>query len=187
MGTMEDAGNSVRLEENFAAGLNRWVGQIETWRLDAAGVRAGGLALFGPSLGMRDCELEFLAKVESGGAGWVFRAADLNNYYHVRIRLSGTAAKPAWELVRGAVVAGKVEPPVTAPLEIAIRSKASFRVFMTVAGGNFTVAVEGQEVARWSDSRLRAGGIGFLAEKDDRARLYWVKVASPAFGVANDE
>jgi hypothetical protein len=136
---------------------------------------------------MRDCELEFLAKVESGSAGCVFRAADLNNYYHVRVRMSGTAANPAWELVRGAVVAGTAEPPVTVPLEIALRAKASFRVYMSVAGGDFAVAVEGQEVARWSDSRLRTGGIGFLAEKDDRARLYWVKVASPAFGVANDE
>ncbi len=186
MGTMEDAGTRVRLEENFAAGLSRWVGQVETWRLDAAGVRAGGLALFGPSLGMRDCEMEFLAKVESGGAGWVFRAADLNNYYLVRLRLSGNAAAPAWELVRGAVLNGVAEPPITAPLELALRAKASFRVQMAVAGGTFTVGVEGQEVARWSDSRLRAGGIGFLAEKDDRARLYWVKVASPAFGVDDE-
>ena len=186
MGTMEDAGTCVRLEENFTAGLNRWVGQVETWRLDAAGVRAGGLALFGPSLGMRDCEFEFLAKIESGGAGWVFRAADLNNYYHVRLRLSGTAAKPVWELVRGAVVAGAAEPPLIAPLDIALRAKASFHVRMTVAGGDFNVAVEGREVARWSDARFGAGGIGFLAEPEDRVRLYWLKAASPAFG-ANDE
>ncbi len=187
MGTMEDAGTRVRLEEDFAAGLNRWVGQTDDWRLDAAGVRAGALALFGPSLGMRDFQVEFLAKVEGGGIGWVFRAPDLDHYYHVRMAMTGSGANTSWQFSRRAVIAGVAEAPVAGPISISLRSRASFRVLMTAAGSGFSVAVDGMEVARWNDSRLAEGGIGFLASPGDRARLYWVKVASPAFGATNNE
>lgn len=187
MGTMEDAGTRVRLEEDFAAGLTRWVGKTESWRLDAAGVRTGTLALFGPSLGMRDFQMEFLAKVESGGIGWVFRAPDLDNYFHVRMVMAGSGGKAAWHLSRRAVIAGKAEAPVTVPIDINLRSRASFRLCMTAGGSEFSVAVEGKDVAHWSDARLSEGAIGFLADPGDRTRLYWVKVASPAFGATNDE
>jgi hypothetical protein len=67
---------------------------------------------------------------------------------------------------------------VTLPVPIEVRSKASFRVQVGVAGTEFTTAVEGQTIDRWSDARLETGGIGFLAEPDDRSRLYWVKLSS---------
>ena len=181
-GTLEETadGGAVRLEEDFGSGLVRWIGGTDNWRLDAAGVRPGALALFGPSLGMRDYEVEFLAKVESRGLGWVFRAENLENYHAVRLEATGTAQAPAYELKRWTVIAGREEPAVRIPLQVALRSRAAFKVQTTAADGEFTTAIDGQVVDRWSDDRLREGGAGFLAAKDDRARLYWMKVSSRA-------
>lgn len=178
-GVLDENGDSATstVEDNFGSGLGRWVGGAEDWRLDAAGVRPASLALFGPSLGMRDYEVEFLAKIEHCGIRWVFRAADLNNYQMVSISLVDEGRTHALELTRRAVIAGVADTPVTVALPVAVRSKASFRVQTNVSGADFTVAVEGQTVDAWNDSRLQAGGIGFLAEQEDRARLYWVKLS----------
>jgi hypothetical protein len=53
-------------------------------------------------------------------------------------------------------------------------------VQLLAAAGDFAVAVDGDTICRWSDSRLPSGGIGFLADGEDRARLYWVRLSSPA-------
>lgn len=178
-GVLDENGGSATspVEDNFGLGLGRWVGGAEDWRLDAAGVRPASLALFSPSLGMRDYDVEFLAKIEHRGIRWVFRAADLNNYQMVSISLADEGRTHALELTRRVVIAGVADTPVTVALPVAVRSKASFRVQTNVSGADFTVAVEGQIVDAWNDSRLQAGGIGFLAEQEDRARLYWVKLS----------
>lgn len=179
-GTLEENGPGavMRLEENFDSGLSRWAGATEDWRIDAAGVRTGALAFFTPSLGMRDYDLEFFTKIESRGVAWVFRAQDFQNYFVCRISQVGQAGSPAYELTRSAIVGGVEETPVTVALNIKIRSKASFRVLLSASGAEFTLSVEGQAVDSWSDSRLPTGGIGFLADHDDRARLYWVRLSS---------
>ncbi len=176
-GTLADStgAGAAPVEDNFGSGLGRWVGGIEDWRLDVAGARTGPPALFIPSLGMRDYEREFLAKMERRSVAWFIRAADFENYY--RVRISRSEQDPnALELTRYAVLGGVAEEPVTVPLRVAVRSKAAFRVLTTAAADSFTVAVEGEVVDRWSDGRLGTGGIGFEAEQDDRARLYWVKL-----------
>jgi hypothetical protein len=32
----------------------------------------------------------------------------------------------------------------------------------------------------WVDDRLATGGIGFVGAAEDRARIYWVRVCTPA-------
>ena len=168
----------TRIDEHFSSGLGRWTGGSEKWRMDVAGVRVGPLALFTPSMGFRDYDLEFLARIESGGLSWVFRAADLDNYHLVKI-VAAEGREGAFELRRCTVTAGVAEPPVSEPLAGVIRGKSTFTVQMSVCGKGFAMFVDGKEVIRWTDARLATGGIGFLAEGGDRARLYWVKLESP--------
>ena len=179
-GGLDEPGGLI--EDNFGSGLGRWVGALDDWRIDAAGVRPGSLALFGPSLGLRDYDLEFLAKVEQRGLSWVCRAADLNNYHLLTISLEGEGKTQTLALTRRAVVAGVAEAPVSIPVPVAVRSKAAFRVQTCVSGPQFTVSVEGQRVDGWTDSRSDSGGIGFLAGQEDRARLYWVKLSPRGTG-----
>jgi hypothetical protein len=163
----------ISLDEDFSAGLGRWEGGVEDWKVDAAGVRVGSLALFKPSAGLRDYDLDFVAKIGNRSVSWVFRAADPDNYHAVTLALAGAGM----QLTRWIVLGGKPEPAVSTPLKINLRSRQTFRVRTSVAGCEFSVDVEGSIVARWSDARLEAGGVGFMARQDDRARLYRVQLS----------
>jgi hypothetical protein len=174
---------AAALEDNFGSGLGRWVGALENWRLDAAGVRIGSLALFAPSLGMRDYELEFLAKIERVSVNCLIRAADFQNYWAIRISLEQHAEGQILELERRAVVAGVPDAPVTISAPVAVRAKAAFRIQASAKGAEFTVSVEGRTIDRWSDNRLETGGVGFHSGQQDSARLYWVKLKRPAAGI----
>ncbi|HWB83001.1 MAG TPA: hypothetical protein VG675_02590 [Bryobacteraceae bacterium] len=166
----------LRLEENFDGGLGRWAGNTESWKLDAAGVRTGALALFGPSLEMDDYELEFLAKIESRSVSWVFRALNFSNYYMATLAaLEGGGH----ELRRRAVVGGAEEAEQHIPVQAKIRSKAAITVRMQVSGSRFVTSVDGEVVDEWTDERMETGGIGFVAEPNNPARLYWVRLSSP--------
>jgi hypothetical protein len=58
-----------------------------------------------------------------------------------------------------------------------MRTETPYRILVRVRGEGFATFVEGQMVDHWTDSRLKAGSVGFGASKDDRAYLYWVKIS----------
>lgn len=162
------------LEEHFAAGWENWVGGVDDWKVDAAGVRTGSLALFRPSLDLRDYELEFMARIENRSVSWVIRAADFDEYCLVRIAVR---QEGGFELSRRVLAGGVAEAPTVTPIEIGAGSKPAVTVRTRVNGDEFTVSVDGQVVERWQDPRLPIGGIGFVGEPDDHARLYWVRLS----------
>ena len=94
------------LEEHFDAGLHNWVGGTGDWKVDVAGVRPGSLALYSPSLEMASYLLEFLTRIELRGMTWVFRAANLNDYYKATLAL---APGGGYEFRRGSVIGGLAE------------------------------------------------------------------------------
>jgi hypothetical protein len=171
------APTATRIEEHFNNGFAQWTGGLGTWKLDAAGVRIGELALLQPSLEWADYDLEFLARIENRCMSWVFRAANLNEYYQA------TIAKTAggYEFSRCTVVGGHAEP-VTALMVPGIGpgsapSKTAITVRMRARGEQFSVSIDNRVVESWSDIRLPVGGVGFMGSLDDRARLYWVTIS----------
>jgi hypothetical protein len=168
-GSAEPARRSQKLEEDFSNGLARWAGGIDDWKLDAAGVRTGALALFTPSLEWSGYELEFLAKFENRSLTWVVRATGLDDYQVLRLVAPG-------EFSRYAVVGGVAQPTITTPLETTLQRRSAYAVQTVVCGDDYAVTVDGQPVAAWTDPSLPVGGIGFVAAPDDRARLYWVRL-----------
>jgi hypothetical protein len=171
-----DTARPAALEEHFDAGLHNWLGGTDDWKLDVAGVRAGSLALFTPSLELADYQLEFLTRIENLSVTWVFRAANFNDYYQVTL---ATVPGGGYEFRRRAVIGGTAETPIACPVPTtssvpALRTAVTLRT--RVMGNEFTVFLDGQVVDTWTDPRLATGGIGFLGAQDDRARLYWVKV-----------
>lgn len=162
------------IEEQFAAGLANWIGGVEDWKLDAAGVRTGSLALFEPSIGLGDYDLEFLARLENRGVSWVFRAADFDNYHVCTL---AAADDGGYEFARGAVIGGSAESPAVVPVHLTGGSKPTLTVRTRVSGGDFEVSINGEPVARWNDARHPEGGVGFIGSGPDRARLYWVRLS----------
>ena len=171
------------LEEHFDAGLQNWVGGTGDWKVDVAGVRTGSLALYSPSLELPGYLLEFLTRIESRGVTWVFRAANLADYYQATLAM---APGGGYELRRGAVTGGAAEPLTVRPVTASIPpGKTAVTVRTRVAGNVFTVSLDGQAIDTWTDSRLTSGGIGFVSAPEERARLYWVKV-SPLGGLSKE-
>jgi hypothetical protein len=160
------------VEERFDAGWKNWTGGFANWTVDAAGARTGALALFTPSLDWRDYELEFFTRIENRSVTWVYRAANLNDYY-----MATLTALPGkgYAFTRRTVLRGKPGAALTAPFSVLPNPKAAYLIRMRIAGNQFSLSIDGQSIETWTDSRLATGGAGFLGAPEDRARIYWVR------------
>ncbi len=171
---------AIRLEESFQGGFAAWMGQAdwsESWKRSPAGyVEIGRLALWRPSRRLSDYQLEFLGQMGSKGLGWVYRAADLQNHYAMRLTVLKPGPLPTLALIRTTVVAGKEQQRVQIPVRARIQQNAPVRVRMLVRGDGFTTWIADQLADYWRDDRFHEGGVGFFAEPGDRAQLYWVRL-----------
>jgi hypothetical protein len=146
-------------------------GWVTEWASDAGGSRRGRqLTLYRPSMTLTDYKLKFTGTIETGALGWVFRAADTKNYYAMKIAVTRPGLNPSLAITRLAVVEGRESSYNEKPLALAGRSDMTFNVEVDVKGPHFTVSVQGQPVDVWTDNRLKSGGIGFMNERDERAR-----------------
>jgi hypothetical protein len=170
------AAEVIRLEDRFDAGLGNWVGGVSDWKVDVAGVRPGALALFAPSLAMIDYDFEFLARIDQKSLSWVFRSADERDYHLATIANSPQGRT----FTRSSVIDGAPGLSVTTPVRQVANPKAAVTIHTRVRGNDFTVSIDGETIERWSDNRLAIGGVGFLGEPDNRARLYWMRLVTGA-------
>ncbi|MBZ5593331.1 MAG: hypothetical protein LAP39_13905 [Acidobacteriia bacterium] len=169
----------VEVGDNFHAGLAAWDGKnfAKTWVYDKDGfMRPGRLALYKPSHDMTDYKMEFLTQIERKSVGWVFRAADDQNYYAMKLAVTEPGPRPLVALVRYSVIDGKKESRGETPVQVMMHNNRPYRVEVDVKGNQFLTSIEGQLVDSWSDDRLKSGGVGFFAEGSEKARLYWMKI-----------
>ncbi len=171
---------AVRLNDNFQGGLKDWKSFSSSnsdWSFNHGFVQPGRLRLWKESLGMTDYQMEFVGQIEKKGLGWAYRAVDADNFYATKISIAKPGPLPTADMVRYATIGGKQSNRVSLPLPMVIRNDTLYRVMLTVKGDNFSTMVNGQMVDTWSDSRLRAGGIGFFADKGEVSSLRWVTVS----------
>lgn len=172
---------AVAFEDDFRSGLDAWQSRsnlTRSWSYDASGfVRPGPLAVFKPTTDLADYRFEFLEEIDQKALGCAFRAADLDNYYAVKLVVVRPGPLPLVHLVRYAVIKGKEGRHVEKPLPFTTRPDTLYRVLVDVRGSDFTIMVQGQVVDFWSDDHLRQGGVGFFCGRGERARLRWVEVS----------
>jgi hypothetical protein len=168
---------AVKFEEHFGGGWEDWVGGTADWKVDIAGVRTGSLALYKPTLELSDYDLEFLARIDTHSVTWVVRAAENNS--HIRCTLSAVEGGQL-EFSRAVVRDGVADTAAISSTRVTGKPRTAITVRMSVAGPVFSASVDGKTIDSWVDDRLATGGIGFMGTPDDRARLYWVRVSSPA-------
>lgn len=177
---------SVRLRDDFRLDLRNWQSAsasvdgakntIEDWVVRSGAIYPGRLALWKPTLTLHDYQLEFQTKIESKAVGWAYRAADDNNYYASKLIVSHTKDSSRAEISRWAVIAGRTLNKISLPIPINVRTGKSYDVQMLVKGDRFTTLVNGQLVDAWTDASLKRGGVGFFADKSERAALEWVSI-----------
>lgn len=172
---------AVELSDDFRQGLGEWSGVGEWskgWSYDPAGfIRPRKLALYTPSLGLEDYRFEFLGAIERKALSWVFRAADVKNYYAARLEVTRGGPLPTVELVRYSVIDGRIGTRKSIPLPIQARLDTIYRVRVDVRGSDFVTTIQGQVVDVFTDDRLPRGGVGFFSESGEDARLRWIEVS----------
>jgi hypothetical protein len=173
---------AIHMEHDFSKGLEGWYGDgdwAKSWTASASGfVGAGQLALYRPSQQLSDYRFEFLGQINGRSIGWVFRAADMQNYYATQLTITRAGMLPEVSLVRYQVVGGQESARVEIPVHAGVQNGRPYRIEEDVAGSNFTTSVEGEVVDSWSDDRLRAGAVGFFGSPEDKPSLYWIKVSN---------
>lgn len=171
---------AVKLYDDFRGGLGAWNGDenwSKTWKYGAASfLEPGDLALYSPSLGMRDYTFQFLGQIGRKSLNWVFRAEDTKNYYSMRIVITRGGPLPEAHLVRSVVIDGKERDVKSLPIPFPVRQDTLYLVRMDVRGADFTTYIQGQVVDTFTDTRLERGGVGFYSARGDQSLLRWVEL-----------
>jgi hypothetical protein len=170
---------AVAVTDDFRNGLAEWEGAgdwARSWSYDASGfVRTGALALMAPSRELTDYRMEFLGQIERRGMGWVVSAADLRNYYALKlVVLQGDGPVPQVALIRYPVVNGVAGAASQQLLGLDARPDSVYRVQTEVHDNDFAVSIQGKIVDTWTDNRLKRGGIGLFSGKGELSRVRWV-------------
>ena len=171
---------AIALDEDFRSGLKSWTnggGAPPSWTSDAAGfVHPGALALYRPSLGLVDYQMQFMGMIDKKSLSWVVRAADFKNYYAIRLTVLKPGPVPTIGVTRYAVIDGKTQNRVTTPLVMRAQADTVYRVRLDVRGDRFVLWVQDQQVDSWSQPDSRQGGIGFFSAQDSASRVSGVQV-----------
>jgi hypothetical protein len=173
---------AVELSEDFRAGLGEWQGAredwAENWSYDQAGfVRPGNLAIFTPTVALRDYNFEFLGQIENRSLTWVYRAKDTRNYYLGKLLITRGGPVPEVALQRSVVKDGKETQRKQISMTMNLRSDTLYRVRVDVNGSDFTTSVLGQVVDTFTDATHPEGGIGFSGGRGETGRIRWVEVS----------
>jgi hypothetical protein len=171
---------AVALNEDFRSGLEEWQtrGDLSTgWSFDDNGfVKPGTLALYRPSLGLRDYDFEFLGLIDKKALSWVVRAKDFDNYYVVKLMVTKAGPIPTMGITRYAVIDGKAQPSVNTVAAINARPDMLYRVTMNVHEDTFLLSMQDTVIDNWSEPRLKRGGVGFFASRGEESRLRWLNI-----------
>lgn len=147
-------------------------GWVPGWGGDPNGSHAGRqITIYRPSLKLSDYRIEFQGEIDSKSIGWVFRAMDPYNYYAMKLAIATPGSSPKMELIKYTVVQGRETEIGRVPVDMAARNDTVFNVRMDVRGSKFSTFVQGQPVDVWTDEQIKSGGVGFLNERAERARI----------------
>ena len=152
-------------------------GWVEGWAGDPSGMHAGRqITIYRPSLKLSDYRLEFQGSIDTKSVGWVFRAANPDNYYAMKLMTVSSGLSPKVALFKYLVANGKQTQVGRVPIDLAVTQDTVFNVRVDVRGPQFTTYLQGQQVDSWTDDQLKAGGAGFLNERDERGKVKSVSI-----------
>ena len=171
----------VELNEDFRSGLEEWQAENDpssAFEFDQNGfVRPSTMALYRPSLGLKDYDMQFLGLLDKTALSWVVRASDFHNYYAVKLVVAKGGPTPILRLVRYPVIAGRAGRRVETPVRMNAQADTLYRIGMNIHDDTFLLTIQGNVVDSWTDATLRRGGVGFFSAAGEASRLRWVQVA----------
>jgi hypothetical protein len=147
-------------------------GWVEGWAGDPVGSHNGRqITIYRPSLKLSDYRFEFQGQIENKSIGWIFRAADPDNYYAMKLELVSPELPLKLALYKYLVLKGRQVQVGRVPIDVPVKSDTVFSIRVDVRGPKFNTYVQGQAVDFWTDDQLRSGGVGFLNERSERGKV----------------
>lgn len=152
-------------------------GWVEGWGGDPSGLHVGRqITIYRPSLKLSDYRIEFQASIDLKSIGWVFRAADPENYYAMKIATVSTTLPLKVALFKYLVANGKQIQVGRVPIDLPVQPDTVFNVREDVRGPHFTTYIQGQQIDSWTDDQLKVGGVGLLNEREERGKVSSVSI-----------
>jgi hypothetical protein len=174
----------VDLFDDFSHGLDDWQSGenlASTWSYDKSGfINLGSLSLFEPSMQLTNYDLDALVQIEARGVGLVFRAASPQNYHVAKLLVDGPSAMPLLAVERYAVMAGRRSQSVITQYPKRFQGDTLYRVHLQVRDNAFTLYIQGNLIAYWSEESQSVGGVGLFCSPGEHARVAWVRVTHNA-------
>ena len=145
-------------------------GWVEGWGGDPNGLHVGRqITIYRPSLKLSDYRLEFQGSIDTKSVGWVFRAADPENYYAMKLMTVSSGLSPKVALFKYLVVEWKQTQVGRVPIDLAVQPDTVFDVRVDVRGPQFTTYHPGTAGGQL-DRRSVEGGWRGLPERTRRTR-----------------
>jgi hypothetical protein len=159
-------------------------GWVENWAGDPIGQHGGReITIYRPSLKLSDYRIEFQGQIDTKSIGWIFRAADPDNYYAMKLQLISPELPLTVVLYKYIVLKGRQVQVGRVPIEVPVRNDTVFSIRVDVRGPKFNTYVQGQPVDVWTDDQLRSGGVGFLNERSERGKIKSVSLSYLSGGI----
>jgi hypothetical protein len=170
----------VVARDDFRAGLANWVdggGRGAAWSTNDGSLRPGRLHFWKPTLKTVNYEVAFQGSIEKKAISWAFRAQDASNYYATKIILHKPGDPSGASVQRIVVEHAKAMPLVELPLPLRLEKDQAYQIAFAVRGNRFSTLLNGQLIDEWTDSRHKAGGVGFYSDEGESSRISWVNFA----------
>jgi len=172
---------SASTAKSSDAGMSIMVGEggwVENWAGDPIGQHGGReVTIYRPSLKLSDYRIEFQGQIDNKSIGWIFRAADPENYYAMKLQLVSPELPLTVVLYKYIVLKGRQVQVGRVPIDVPVKSDTVFKIRVDVRGPKFNTYVQGQPVDVWTDDQLRSGGMGFLNERSERSKIKSVSLS----------
>jgi hypothetical protein len=172
---------SASTAKSSDVGMSIMVGEggwVENWAGDPAGQHGGReVTIYRPSLKLSDYRIEFQGQIDNKSIGWIFRAADPDNYYAMKLQLVSPELPLTVVLYKYIVLKGRQVQVGRVPIDVPVKNDTVFNIRVDVRGPKFNTYVQGQPVDVWTDDQLRSGGMGFLNERSERSKIKSVSLS----------
>jgi hypothetical protein len=155
------------------------VGWIENWGVGPSNPHPERqITLYRPSLKLSDYRIEFQASSDTKSIGWVFRAADQDNYYAMKLSEVSDDPAPQVALFKYVVLNGRQTQVGRVPIDQAVEADTVFNIRTDVRGSQFSTYIQGRLADVWASDQFKAGGAGFLNEGEERGKVKSVSIHS---------
>jgi len=166
-----------------AKGTNDWV-SVQMARVnkiddprDWLGKKASSLKLWKNSTGLQNYQMEFQAKLEKTSLNWAWRASENGDHYGTRLAIIRPGPLPNAGLIRYSLVDGREFDRLQIPVNVTLERGIEYRVTMSVQDDHFVTYLNGQVISKWTDARIKHGGVGFFDDPDDPQKIAWVSLS----------